>query len=111
MPHACNEDQVVERPATGLFVELDWTAVPRTDQPQSVTSTLRQASCHRGIPRLKQQVSLLQTRSELEEARRQSELLSLSSLAGLIPPLRLQLEASLPQIEMRLAGAGIGIGS
>jgi type I restriction enzyme R subunit len=28
MPHAFTEDQLVEKPAIGLFAELDWTTVP-----------------------------------------------------------------------------------
>ena len=40
-PHAYNEDQLVERPATGLFAELDWQTVAALEETFGATGTLR----------------------------------------------------------------------
>src|SRR5882672_3820375 len=40
MPHAYTEDQLVERPAIGLFAELGWTTVSALEETFGATGTL-----------------------------------------------------------------------
>jgi len=40
MPHAYTEDQLVEQPAIGLFVELGWTTVSALEETFGATGTL-----------------------------------------------------------------------
>src|SRR5712692_7947965 len=40
MPHAYSEDQLVERPAIGLFAELGWTTVSALEEIFGVGGTL-----------------------------------------------------------------------
>ena len=40
MPHAYTEDQLVEQPAIGLFVELGWATVSASEETFGATGTL-----------------------------------------------------------------------
>ena len=40
MPDACNEAQLVDQPAIGLFAELGWTTVSALEETFGATGTL-----------------------------------------------------------------------